>query len=188
MIIRGFSWPRSAVSRFSSALLAPSTLAAAAALVLALIAGCPKAGGGSQSAGDAGKGASAAAADASTWVVFEIYEAGTGNPLAATVWPADMPDDFDTIVQGQAGSDVRFMGIGRKESGYALQFASGQAVALMVWSPGHELRRLDAKIKKGENLLSVELKRTEVDDERVPELIRLEVLEALPTEGPRSGS
>jgi hypothetical protein len=58
----------------------------------------------------------------------------------------------------------------------------------MVWSPGHEMKNVEHKLKKGENLLPVELKRTEVDDDKVPEKIRLNVLESLPTEGPKSGS
>ncbi|MBN95585.1 MAG: hypothetical protein CL928_16215 [Deltaproteobacteria bacterium] len=143
--------------------------------------GCPKDGGTSTS------GSSGGSPD--TWVVFEVYEAGTGNPLSATVWPVEMPDDFDTIVQGRAGSEVRFAGIGLREGGeYALAFRPGESASVMVWSPGHELKRLDSKLKKGENLLSVELRRTEVEDQRVPERIRLEVLESLPTEGPRTGS
>ena len=146
-------------------------------LLMAGSLGCPK-GGATGTSGST----------PSSWVVFEIYEAGTGNALPATVWPVGQPDDFDSIVQGQAGSDVRFEGIGLKEAGYALHFDSGASVSLMVWSPGHELKRVDAKIKKGENLLAVELKTTAVDDERVPERIRLEVLEALPVEGVRSGS
>jgi len=151
-------------------------------LLISLVGlGCPK-GGGTTSSGSA-EGAS------DSWVVFEVYEAGTGNPLSATVWPVEMPDDFDTIVQGRAGAEVRFEGIGIREGGeYALTFRSGESASVMVWSPGHELKRLDSKIKKGENLLSVELRRTEVEDQRVPERIRLEVLESLPTEGPRTGS
>lgn len=144
---------------------------------LLLLMGCPKEGG----SGTSGSGASA-------WVVFEIYEAGTGNALPATVWPAGHDEHFDTIAQGQAGSEVRFEGIGLTEGGYTLAFGSGDDVSLMVWSPGHELKRVDAKLRKGENLVAVELKRTEVEDDRVPEKIRLEVLEALPAEGVRSGS
>jgi len=154
-----------------------------AALLLLSVAcwGCPKGGGTSTSGSGSG--------EPDTWVVFEVYEAGTGNPLSATVWPVDMADDFDTIVQGRAGAEVRFAGIGLREGGeYALAFRAGEATSVMVWSPGHELKRLDSKIKKGENVLSVELRRTTVEDERVPERIRLEVLESLPTEGPRTGS
>tara|TARA_Y100001968_G_scaffold319522_1_gene351169 strand:- start:240 stop:419 length:180 start_codon:yes stop_codon:yes gene_type:complete len=59
---------------------------------------------------------------------------------------------------------------------------------MMIWSPGHELKRIDQKLRRGNNLISVELRRTEVDDAKVPERIRTEVLESLPTEGPRTGS
>jgi len=150
--------------------------------LLILLVGCPKKGGDVASSGDA------APAEPTSWVVVEVYEAGTGNPLSATVWPSDSPDDFETIVQGEAGTSVRFEGLGRTEAGWALPFSPGSKVSLLIWSPGHELKRVDSKIKRGENLLSVELKRTEVDDEKVPERIRLEVLESLPSEGPKSGS
>ncbi len=151
-------------------------------LLLSLVlVGCPK-------SGDSGSSGSASSGASDTWVVFEIYEAGTGNALSATVWPVGLPEDFDSIVQGNAGSETKFYGVGLKESGYALTFGPGSRVSLMVWSPGHELKRVDSKLKKGENLVAVELKRTEVEDERVPERIRLEVLESLPTEGPRTGS
>ncbi len=127
------------------------------------------------------------AAEPTAWLVFEVFEAGTGNGLAATVWPKDMPDDFDTIVEGDAGTAVHFNGIGRRDDGYALPISAGSWINLMVWSPGHELDRVEMKVKKGENRVSVELKKTEVEDDRVPEKIRLEVLEALPTQGPKSG-
>ncbi len=149
--------------------------------LLPLLFGCPKTGQTGTS-GESGEGA------ATTWVVFEVYEAGTGNPLSATVWPRELPDDYETIVQGDAGATARFVGLGRRDDGWAVAFAPGNWVSLMVWSPGHELKRVDTKIKRGENLVPVELKRTEVEDEDVPERIRLDVLESLPSEGPKSGS
>lgn len=121
------------------------------------------------------------------WLVFEVFEAGTGNGLSATVWPKDMPEDFDTIVEGEAGQSVRFEGIGRRDEGFALPITVGSWINVMVWSPGHEMDRVEMKVRKGQNLVSVELKKTEIEDERVPEKIRLEVLEALPTQGPKSG-
>ncbi len=148
-------------------------------LALALLAGCPK-GGASTSSGAAGPDCT---------VSFEVYEAGTGNPLAATVWPVDLPDDFDNIAQGLAGAEATYAGIGRREGGsYALPFTVGAQTSMMIWSPGHELKRIDQKLRRGNNLISVELRRTEVDDAKVPERIRTEVLESLPTEGPRTGS
>jgi hypothetical protein len=159
----------------------PATIVALT-LMAALLAGCPKSGGSNTSGDPAEEGASP------SWVVFEVYEAGTGNPLSATVWPRELPDDFETIVQGDAGATFRFDGLGRRDDGWAMEFKPGSWVSVMVWSPGHELKRLDTKIKRGENLLPVELKRTEVEDEDVPERIRLEVLESLPSEGPKSGS
>ena len=149
-------------------------------LTFPLLAGCPKTGDSSTS-GDA-------AAEPKAFVVFEVFEAGSGNALSATVWPREMPDHFETIVQGEAGSAVKFAGLGRTEGGYALPFEPGKWVGLLLGSPGHELKSVELKVRKGDNLLTVELKRTEVDDEKVPERIRLEVLESLPSEGPKSGS
>ena len=144
-----------------------------------LLQGCPK----------DGATASSGSEEPSCFVSFEIYEAGTGNPLAATVWPVDMPDDYDNVAQGRAGAEATYAGLGRKEGGaYALSFSAGSVAEMMVWSPGHELKRIDHKLKKGTNLISVELRRTEVEDDKVPERIRTEVLESLPTEGPRTGS
>ena len=140
------------------------------------LGGCEKTS--STTSGDATPGA---------WLVFEVFEAGTGNGLSATVWPEDLPGDFETVVEGEAGTAVRFEGIGRRDDGYALPIEPGSWINLMVWSPGHELDRVDMKIKKGENRVAVELKKTEVEDDRVPEVIRLEVLQALPTQGPKSG-
>lgn len=147
-------------------------------LVLSLLTGCPK----------EGEVASSGSTEPASWVVFEVYEAGTGNPLSATVWPKDSPDHFETVVQGEAGSSVRFEGLGRTGAGWVLPFSAGSKVTLLIWSPGHELKRVEAKLKRGENLLSVELKRTEIEDDQVPEKIRLKVLELLPSEGPKSGS
>lgn len=152
-------------------------------LLTVLLSGCPK-GGETSTSGDA----SAAAAEPESWIVFEVFEAGSGNPLSATVWPSDMPDHFETIVQGEAGTDVKFAGLGRTDAGYAQPFLPGKWVALLLWSPGHELKRVEVKLRRGENLLTVELKRTEIEDDQVPERIRLEVLESLPSEGPKSGS
>lgn len=131
--------------------------------------------------------ASSGDAEPDSWLVFEVYEAGTGNGLAATVWPKDQPDAFETVVEGEAGSAIQFAGIGRQEEGYALPISPGEWVILMIWSPGHELKRVNMKVKKGENVVSVELKTTEVEDDQVPETIRLNVLEALPSQGPKSG-
>lgn len=133
-----------------------------------LLSGCPKQGG-SSSSGKTGL----------SYVKFLIAEAGSGESLAATVWPVGQPDDFDTVVQGNAGSETRFEGIGLKEEGYALPFEPGREVNLMVWSPGHELKRVDLKLKRGENLVVIDLKRTEIEDEALPDVIRTKVLEDL---------
>ncbi len=146
------------------------------ALLLAL-AGCPK--------GDA---ASSGSAKAASWLTFDVVQAGTGNPLSAMVWPDGAPEDYETVVAGEAGQSVRFEGIGRREDGYALALKPGQWVSLRVWSPGHELSEFTMKLRRGENPVIVELVKAEVQDERVPEVIRTEVLEALPSAGPKSGS
>lgn len=150
-------------------------------LACILLGACPKA------SGTTGSG-EAAGAEPECWVVFEVYEAGTGNPLSATVWPRDLPDDFETIVQGDAAKASRFVGLGRRADGWAQAFVPGAWASVMLWSPGHEMKRLDFKLARGENEIPVELKRTEVEDSDVPERIRLEVLQSLPTEGPKSGT
>jgi hypothetical protein len=149
-------------------------------LVLSLglcLAGCPKGAGLSAS------GSQAATPD--TWVVFEVVEAGTGNSLEATVWPSGEPQHFETIV---AGAMTRFDGLGRTDSGYALSFKAGGMADLQIWTPGHELEVLSKRLKRGENVLIAELKVAAVQDERVPERIRTEVLQSLPSQGPKSGS
>ena len=133
-----------------------------------LLVGCPK-GSGTSTSGSAG----------AAYVKFLVAEAGSGESLPATVWPVDHPDDFDSIVQGNAGSETHFEGIGLKEEGYALTFEPGKEVSLMVWSPGHELKRLDLKLLRGENLVVIDLKRTEIEDAALPDVIRTKVLEDL---------
>jgi hypothetical protein len=123
-----------------------------------------------------------------TWVIFEVYQAGTGNSLGATVWPASQPDHFETLVEGEAGADVRFYGLGRTDEGYSLAFEAGRKAELRIWTPGHELHAFSVKLKRGENRVITELKVAEVEDDRVPERIRIEVLQSLPSQGPKSGS
>jgi hypothetical protein len=152
-------------------------------LVLSLglcLAGCPKGAGLSAS------GSQAATPD--TWVVFEVVEAGTGNSLEATVWPSGEPQHFETLIEGDAGAKSKFYGLGRTDSGYALSFKAGGMADLQVWTPGHELEVLSVRLQRGENLLIAELKVAAVQDERVPERIRTEVLQSLPSQGPKSGS
>lgn len=154
-------------------LLAHCTVGVLAMLCL----GCPRGSSGNSSG-----------SQAASWATFEVFEAGSGISLAATVWPQSHPDDYETIVPGQEGESARFEGIGRVEGGgYRLPIQPGD-ISLMFWSPGHELKRQDLRIRRGENHFSIELRRTEVEDDRVPERIRLEVLESLPSEGVRTGS
>lgn len=149
---------------------------------LPLLSGCPKKDGAAQTSGASAKAGAA-------WVVFEIYEAGTGNALSAMIWPKGMPDDSDSLVQGQAGAETRFEGIGRREGGgYAVTIVPGAQIELQVWSPEHEMQGVSFKAKKGENLVAVELKASKVDEEKVPERIRLEAMESLPGVGPVGGT
>jgi len=111
-----------------------------------------------------------------------------GTYLEATVWPSGEPQHFETLVQGDAGATNKFYGIGRTDSGYALSFKAGGMADLQIWTPGHNLEVLSVRLKRGENFLSVELQVAAVQDERVPERIRTEVLQSLPSQGPKSGS
>ncbi len=152
-------------------------------LVLAFglcLAGCPK------GAGPSASGSQANTPD--TWVVFEVVEAGSGNSLEATVWPSGEPQHFETLVEGDAGAKTKFYGLGRTDSGYALSFKAGGMADLQIWTPGHNLEVLSVRLQRGENLLIAELRVAEVEDDRVPERIRTEVLQALPSQGPKSGS
>lgn len=151
------------------------------AAALVALSGCPKQGGAASSGDSAQAGTS--------WVVFEVLQAGTGNGLFAQVWPRGMDDDFDSISQGQAGAETRFEGIGRREGGgYALPFQPGKTVELRLWSPGHEPQTVSVKLKKGENHVLVELKRSEVGDEQVPEHIRLDADQNMPPATSVSGT
>lgn len=166
---------RFALPRFSST--------AFVGLVLTLgvfLAGCPKGAGPSTS------GSQDDSPD--TWVIFEVVEAGSGNSLEATVWPSGEPQHFETLVEGGAGAMTKFYGLGRTESGYALSFKAGGMADLQIWTPGHELKVVSERLQRGENLLIVELSVAEVQDDRVPERIRTEVLQSLPSQGPKSGS
>jgi len=150
-----------------------SVLALAVGLTAA-ICGCPKGGRPGRSGGDG-----------DTWVVFDVSEKGSGNPLLAYVWIEEYSDDFETLMGGET---ARFEGLGKTGDGYVVPFVSSQEVTFVVWSPGHEMEAFDTRLKKGENLLSVQLRKTAIEDEEVPEVIRMDVLERLPSEGLRTGS
>ncbi len=144
-------------------------------LLLVLVVGCPRRS--SNTSGDTG----------AVWVSFDVSEKGSGNPLMAYVWIEGHQDDFETLMGGD-GDAVRFEGFGKTGEGYAVQFTGNQDVTFVAWSPEHELTTVPLRLKKGENLVTVQLRKTEVEDDRVPERIRLDVLERLPTEGVRTGS
>ena len=120
-----------------------------------------------------------------TWVVFDVSEKGSGNPLMAYVWAEDHSDDFETLMGGET---ARFEGLGKTGEGYVVAFEPAQELTFVVWSPGHEMEALGTRLRKGENLLTIQLRKTAVEDEEVPEVIRLDVLERLPSEGLRTGS
>jgi len=143
------------------------------------LSGCPKSGSTSSSG---------SSQPADTWVVFEVSEAGNGNALEATVWPEGSPDHFETVIAGDAGNTVKFFGLGRTEDGYAVPFKAGGRLNLRLWTPGHEMESVSLRLKKGENFLTATLKKADTEDADVPERIRTEVLNALPSQGPKSGS
>ena len=151
-----------------------------ALLLLALLLGCPKSSG-PNSSGSMGK-------STNTWVIFEVYQEGTGNSLEVTVWPSEQPEHFETVVEGDVGASTKFFGLGRTEQGYGFAFQAGQRAKFQIWTPGHEMRSSSLKLKKGENRIIVELGVAEVEDGRVPERIKTEVLQSLPSQGPKSGS
>ena len=147
-------------------------------LCLPLLAACPKAGSNTASGSQ----------EPDTWVLFEVVQAGTGNSIETTVWPKGLPDHFETVVAGDAGSEARFFGLGRTEAGYALPFEAGRKTTLHLWSPGHEMDTIEVRPTKGENRVIHELVIAVIEDTDVPEKIRTEVLQSLPSQGPKSGS
>ena len=161
----------------TSARLFALTLVAMA--TLPLLTGCPKTGSGSSSG----------AQEPNAWIVFELAQRGTQNDVEATVWAKDMPDHFETVLAGgDVNTQTRFFGLGRTEDGYMVPFRSGVSLELQIWAPGHEMITHMLKLKKGENLISRELPTATVEDSDVPEKIRTEVLQSLPSQGPKSGS
>ncbi len=147
------------------------------ATILALcVAGCPKKTNPDTSG-----------ATDSIWVVFDVSEKGSGNALTAAVWVDPHRDDFETLIGGE-GEQARFNGFGKTGNGYAVAFEPNESLTFVAWAPGHEMATVEAKLKKGENLVTIELRKTAVEDDRVPDQIRLDMLERLPTQGPRTGS
>jgi len=121
------------------------------------------------------------------WVVFDVSERGSGNALTAAIWVDSHRDDFETLMGGE-GEQARFNGFGKTGDGYSVAFAPNESFTFVAWAPGHEMATVEARLKKGENLVSIELRKTAVEDDRIPDQIRLDMLERLPSQGPRTGS
>jgi len=160
--------------------LARAGASSLAVLLIAALIGCPRSSEPTSS-GSTGK-------SPDTWVVFEVSQKGTGNSLEATVWPSEQPEYFETVVEGEVGASTKFFGLGRTEQDYGLRFEAGRKAKFQFWTPGHEMNSFSLKLRKGENRIIVELGVAEVEDGRVPERIRTEVLQSLPSQGPKSGS
>ena len=142
--------------------------------LLVLVAGCPRSRS-PESSGTAG----------GAWVVFDVSEKGSGTPLSAYVWVDPHQDDFETLTSAEG---VRFEGFGKTGDGYIVDFEPNLDLSFVAWAPGHELTAVDVRLGRGENLVTIQLRRSEIEDERVPDVIRMDVLERLPTEKPRTGS
>ncbi len=153
-------------------------VALAATLVATLTGGCPRSGVQTTNSGST---------RADVWVSFDVVERGSGNPLQAYIWVKGSHEDFETVVSGD-DSPARFHGFGKTADGYNIPFTVNQTVQFVAWAPEHELTTIDTKLKRGENMVYVELRKTEVEDDRVPDQIRMDVLERLPTEAPKTGS
>ena len=155
----------------------PSRFATAGLLLLGLLWGCHKSAG-RPPAGNR---------DSGPWVVFRVVERGTGEPLEGFVWADGYPGDFETV-DSRSSSGHPFEGLGKGGDGYVVPFQRHHPLRLFAWSPGHELASVVLVPVRGENLVVFELFRVQVEDERVPEEIRIEVPQYQPTEGPRSGT
>jgi len=142
-----------------------------------LLVGCPRSTGRP----------TATAVSSNTWVVFSMVERGTAEPLQGFVWAEGHQDDFE-YVDGRTSLGVRFEGLGKVEDGYVIPFTRRQQLRLLAWSPGHEMASVVVDLGPGENAVFFELSKVEVEDDRVPESIQLEVPQHLPTESPRTGT
>lgn len=125
-----------------------------------------------------------------TTVSFDIIELGSSIPLAAYVWVDGFKDDFEVV---RGGGGARFKGIGRTRDGYVVPFVAGAPIRMMVWSPQHEVNFIDTTLNPGPNAITVELRKTEIADDRVPMEVWLNVLEQMllnlpAAEQPRTGS
>jgi hypothetical protein len=125
--------------------------------------------------------------DQGTWVVFQVVQRGTGQPLDCFVWADGHQEDFETL-EGESSAAIRFEGLGRTADGFAVTFEHKQPLKLLAWASGHELGIQELVPERGENRVLFELRKVEIEDERVPEEIRLEVPQFQPSEGPRTGS
>lgn len=143
------------------------------AFVLGLLlcfTGCPK--GGSTTSGE----------DAPpTWLLFDVFEAGTDRGLSAVVWPEKMPEAGEIVLEGSADQDIHYEGLGRTEAGFALPFLPGRTAVVMVWARGHELKRVEVDVKAGRNLVEVSLRATAVPEDQLPDAIQTDVLPNLPS-------
>ncbi len=148
-----------------------------AALLLAC--GCPRAAGTPTGTSGAARG--------DVWVVFQVVEKGTGSPLQCFVWAQDHQADFETV-DSRAQDEVGFHGLGQAGDGYAVAFRRRHTVRLYAWAPEHELAWVEQRLERGENRVVFELRKVEVEDQRVPEEIRIEVPRILPKEGARTGT
>ena len=151
------------------------------ALAVAIAVGlgaCPKETGSTETSGST---------DPKTWVGFVVTEMGTGNPVVTYVWVEGHKDDFE-VVAGGSESNERFFGFGKTETGYVVPFGPKQTMTFHAWSDGYELATVEIRLSQGENLIPIDLRRTEIEDERVPEKIRLDMIKRLPTEKPKTGS
>ncbi len=157
-----------------------SILGTAAMFVVLAVAlqGCPRKGTDTTNSGEQ---------EPDTWVVFDVVERGSGTPLLAYVWVDGHHEDFETVISGD-DSDARFTGFGKTGEGYTVPFTRNAPVRFVAWSPDHEVTLADVTLRRGENLVTIELRPAEIDDELVPEEIRLDVLNRLPTEKPKTGS
>ncbi len=125
--------------------------------------------------------------DEGTWVVFQVVQRGTGDPLSCFVWADGHQGDFETV-DGETSTEIRFAGLGRTADGYVVTFADEPSLKILAWAPGHELGMQEVSLEQGENRVLFELRKVQVEDEAVPEEIRLEVPRLQPSQGPRTGS
>lgn len=112
------------------------------------------------------------------WVVLDTVEMGSMVPLSTYVWADGHREDYETVLDTK-GPSPPFSGFGKTPHGYSVEFTAGQTLTFVAWSEGHELTFVTTTLYPGENLVTVQLRKSAIADTRVPMEIWIDVLERM---------